>query len=624
MGFYKVFLLGPFQVTLAEKPRHQFDTDKTRALLAYLAVEWGQPQQRSHAAGLLWPGFSNEAALRNLRLTIFRLRKTMEAAEKSPNQQPAPACLIFPSRQTVQIAGPDVVWIDVQAFDDLLEQCRIHPHADPRDCPECMDRLARAAALYRGDLLADLSLKGAQEFDEWLLLRREYYHQRAVETLEHLSEYFFRHAGHSDDSGALSRSLEYAQTLLRIAPWRESAYRMAMQALAARGQVQEALAQYYACRQMLNHEFHIEPGAETVALYRQIRERQAVTTAALVQMAPPDAPPARPPGNLLPQLTPLIGREAQLARLARLLFSYRWVTLVGEGGIGKTRLALAAAEQVRERFSDGVWLVPLADSAPPGVPADEMEPRQALANAMARVLGISPADLVDTLASRKLLLILDSFEHLSSAADLIVDLLVRAPGLHVMVTTRHTLNYQAGYLMRIDGLDVPDSDDDREAAACSGVQLFAERAERLSGSFVLDAQTLPLVTRICRMLDGVPLAIELAASWATRYPLETIIAAIQEDLDFLTTSMVGTPERHRSMRAVFESSWTLLPEAERRVLAVCARFAGNFSTADLLNAQLPVELVESLADKFMVLRTAPGRYKLHDTLRHFVLDKMST
>ena len=598
---------------MAEKPRNQFDTDKTRALLAYLCVERRLPQQRGRIAGLLWPGYSNESALSNLRLTIFRLRKTLEAPGRGQVKSKAPACLVFPNRQSIQIAGPDVVWSDVQAFEDLLERCRLHPHADQRACPECIDRLAQAAALYKGDLLEDFTLKGAQEFDEWVLLRREHYHQQAVEILEQLSGYFFRQGGPE----ALERALEYAQTLLRIAPWRESAYRTAMQVLAARGQTQDALAQYHACRQMLNREFHIEPAAETVALYRQIRERQPVTTAALMQVVPPDAPPVRPPGNLVPHLTPLIGREAQLARLARLLFSYRWVTLVGEGGIGKTRLALAAAEQVRDRFPDGVWLVPLAETTVNGT-----EPVQALANAMARALGVPPAALVDTLASRELLLILDSFEHLSPAADLIVDLLVRAPGMHVMVTTRHSLNYQAGYMMRIDGLDVPASEDDPEGAACASVQLFAERADRLSGSFVLDGETLPAVIRICRMLDGVPLAIELAASWATRRPLEEITKAIQEDLDFLTTTMVGTPERHRSMRAVFESSWSLLSEHERRTLAGCARFVGDFSTVDLLNARQSLETVDALAEKFLVLRTAPGRYKLHDTLRHFVLEKM--
>lgn len=622
MGFYKIFLLGPFQVTVADRPRNQFDTEKTRALLAYLAVEHRLPQQRSHIAGLLWPGFSNDSAHSNLRLTLFRLRKTLETQGKGPISQKIPACLVFPNRQSIQIAGPDVVWSDVQAFEDLLEQCRAHAahaahgahaHADSHACPECIDRLARAAALYRGDLLEDFALKGAQEFDEWVLLRREYFHQQAVEILEQLSGYFFRQGG----AEALDRALEYAQSLLRIAPWRESAYRTLMQVLAARGQTQEALAQYHACRLMLSREFRIEPATETVALYRQIRERQPVATTSLVQIVPPDAPPPGPPGNLILPLTPLIGRETQLARLTRLLFSYRWVTLVGEGGIGKTRLSLAAAEQVRDRFPDGVWLVPLAE-----IYLNGTEPTQALANAMSRALGVAPSALVDTLASRKLLLILDSFEHLSPAADLIVDLLVRAPGMHVMVTTRHTLNYQAGYIMRIDGLDVPDSEDDPAGAQFAGVQLFTERAERLSGSFTLNDVTLPQVIRICRMLDGVPLAIELAASWATRRPLEEITVAIREDLDFLTTTMVGTPERHRSMRAVFESSWNLLPELERRALAGCAQFAGDFSTTDLLNARQPLEPVESLADKFLVLRTAPGRYKLHDTLRHFVLEKI--
>ncbi len=158
-------------------------------------------------------------------------------------------------------------------------------------------------------------------------------------------------------------------------------------------------------------------------------------------------------------------------------------------------------------------------------------------------------------------------------------------------------------------------------AAASGY-LPSERAERLSGSFVLDKQVLPAVARICKLVDGNPLALELAAPWAIKMPLEAVAANIQDNLDFLSTSMTGIPERHRSMRAVFESSWRLLTPGEQRLLACCASFPGDFTVEQALAAsQAPGSDLETLAGKFQIANGLPGRYKLHEILRQFALEK---
>lgn len=617
-----LFLLGPFQAALAGEPLERFHTNKTRALLAYLAAENAQPQQRDFLAGLLWPGFSNDAALRNLRLALFHLRQVLD----SPASRNGSGCILFLQRQTIQLNGLPTVWTDIQAFETLLDRSHHHNHSSLLTCRDCAGWLAEAAALYRGPFLENFSFKDSFEFEEWILLRRERLQQRALTALDQLASHFLWQAENAtsveERSAALDQAQLFAQRMIRLEPWRETAYQQLMKALAMTGQVQEAINQYQVCRQMLANEFGIEPGAATTQLYRQIREHVLDTR--------PQPAPARPAHNLPPQLTPLIGREAQLARIERLLFSYRWVTLAGEGGVGKTRLALASATQVLPRFPDGVWLVSLAETGGQDQNAADPAPIQALLlRNIAAVLGIDLEDhqpalprVLAFLRDKKLLLILDSFEHLSLGADLIVDLLAQSPDLHILVTTRQVLYFQAGYIMRLDGLPVPETEDDPQGEHYPGVQLFAERVDRLSGSFQLDKRSLPLVIRICKFLDGIPLAIELAAPWATRISLETIAENISTDLDFLTTVMVGIPERHRSMRAVFESSWRLLNPREQRALAACATFSGKFSDAQLLaQAGVTPEEVASLVDKSMVLVTSPGCYQLHETLRQFVIEK---
>ena len=231
--------------------------------------------------------------------------------------------------------------------------------------------------------------------------------------------------------------------------------------------------------------------------------------------------------------------------------------------------------------------------------------------------------LIDYLRGKKLLLILDSFEQFSTGASFLIDLLVNAPGVHIMVTSRQTLHFRAGYVMHVEGLEVPESVDDPEAAMVGSVRLFLERVERLSGSLQLTPHNLALITMICRMLDGIPLAIELAAPWAIKKTLEEIERAIRSDLDFLSTTMAGIEDRHRSMRAVFESSWRLLNQQERKSLLGCASLAGEFDMQAAIRAsQASPPVVESLIDKFLIARVSPGRYRIHETLRQFAAEKM--
>ena len=641
MEVLKLLLLGSFQVTLGDRALDRFDTDKVRALLSYLAVEGSRLQRREHLAGLLWPDFPQESALRNLRLTLYRLRQTLDKSSNIAGGASGMArsasgpLLAFPDRQTVQFNPAGAVWLDVEEFERLWEASETHPHESLVTCPTCIERLRRAVSFYRGDFLEGFSLKDSYGFDEWVLLRRERLHRQAVDALDWLVEHFLAQTGANAASAARLAALEnaraYAQRLLQLEPWRESAHRQMMQTLALSGQTQEALAQYEICRRILADEFGVEPDEATRQLYQQVRQRKI---GRVVEPPTTPLPPRKTPHNLPPQLTPLIGREAQLTRLNNLMFAYRWVTLVGEGGVGKTRLALAAAETVLQHFPDGAWLVDLSEIGSEAmIEANPEAVRPLLAQAIAKVLEI-PLDLaasaseppqkqiLKALRDRQLMLILDSFEHLSAAAEFILDIVSNAPGVTVLVTTRHFFYFQAGYMMRVDGLPVPDDPDDPQADQYGSVRLFIERLERLSGHFDPTPESLRHIIQICRLVEGSPLAIELAAPWATRLPLDALAAAIQSDLLFLATKMSGILERHRSMRAVIDSSWRLLTSDEQSALEHCASFRGDFSAVEAASKGAALAELEALVDKSLLVRSVPGIYRMHETLRLFVIEKV--
>jgi predicted ATPase len=341
----------------------------------------------------------------------------------------------------------------------------------------------------------------------------------------------------------------------------------------------------------------------------------------------------------------MIGREVELARLHRWLPNphYRLITIAGAGGVGKTRLALEAATQVRSEFVGGIRLVALAETAS-GERLDPAQARSALAGAIAGALGIAidgpdgPAELCDRLHEAELLLLLDSVEHLSGGADLIVELLRGAPNVSVLATSRQPLNLQAELIVWLHGLPVPLSEEDPNALSASSVSLFAERVER-TGVELRIAEQLPEVLQICRLAAGLPLAIELAALLAGRRPLDEIGRLMRDDPGALATSAGDLPERHRSLRALFESSWRLLPEAERRVLARCSVFPGSFTREAAeqtcsdssdndreppRDAQPTIrDLLAALVNKSLLHLSSEGRYELPALLRPFAAEQLS-
>ena len=325
--------------------------------------------------------------------------------------------------------------------------------------------------------------------------------------------------------------------------------------------------------------------------------------------------------NLPRQSTPFIGRTDELAAItARLADPHcRLVTVLAPGGMGKTRLALQVAADQSADFAEGVFFVPLAPVGSPDL----------LATAIADALQISfygsedpGLQFVRHLREKELLLVLDNFEHLLAGIDLLTQILDAAPAVKLLVTSRERLNVQEEWVFELEGLAFPQEPGDAPLESYSAVQLFVQRAHQMKSSFSINDNQ-EAVQIICQRVEGMPLGLELAATWLRVMSCQQIAAQMTRSLDLLTTPLRNVPERHRSLRAVFEQSWQLLSADERGVLMKLAVFRGGFdleAAEQVAGASLP--LLAGLADKSMIRLNPSGRYDLHELLRQFALDKL--
>jgi predicted ATPase/transcriptional regulator with XRE-family HTH domain len=319
--------------------------------------------------------------------------------------------------------------------------------------------------------------------------------------------------------------------------------------------------------------------------------------------------------------TPLVGRKHELAEVMRLLTlpECSLLTIAGPGGVGKTRLALQVALELKatspSSFPDGLCFVSLAS-----VMVIEYIPK-AIAGAIGFDLSgpLSPEDqLLNYLQKRSLLLLLDNVEHLLEGAKIFSKILERAPGVKLLVTSRERLNLRCEWVFDLHGLPVPPIDTDEGLEEYSAAKLFLCRIQQALTNFLLKEEDRPVVAQICRMLDGIPLGIELAAAWVRTLPLSEIAAEIAHDLDFLTTSARDIPERHRSLRIVFDHSWILLSSAEQRAMRQLSTFQGGFTreaAQEVAETLLPI--LNSLIDKSLLRRSEQARYDLQELVRGY-------
>jgi predicted ATPase/DNA-binding SARP family transcriptional activator len=623
MSDLQLHLLGTFQILQNGRSLTTFRTNKIRALLAYLAVEADHPHRRDSLAALFWPQMDNRNALTNLRLSLHRLRQAL--GDDPP--------VLRIDRYTVQWHA-SAARIDAAVFAQTLTAVTAHDHA--LLCPDCARRLETAVPHYKGDFLAGFFLEDAAPFDDWAATRRERLHQQALQALAWLAAFH-------QENGRYPQAILHTRRQLELEPWREPAHRQMMQLLAATGQHTAALRQYEQCRRLLRDELGATPEAATTDLYRQIQaERTAASAHGKSDSQPLPLSPAQRITVFLPATAaPLVGRQAEMTQLDQLMShpATRLVTITGVGGMGKTRLALtwsaAQAAHQPQHFPHGIYFVPLtavhttAHLVPAIVQALPFVPDDASTQPL-------PQQLDDYLRDRQLLLVLDNFEQLLTRDDgaavtaVLHHLLDHAPQLKLLVTSREHLHLQNEQPLPLNGLPCP-GDQETEWAQFPAAQLFAQSARRVQADFALTPPDRPHLIAICRLLGGIPLALELAAAWVEWLPLADIAAEIGRSLDFLAADQRDWPERHRSMRAIFDSAWARLSRPEQTFFTRLCLFRGGFTRAAALAVAgdgqprpTVLRLLAALVQKSLLrYDRLAERYTMHDLLQQYGGEKLA-
>jgi predicted ATPase/DNA-binding SARP family transcriptional activator len=580
-------LLGGFRVAAGDRAVDEaaWRLRSARGVVKLLALAPEHSLHREQVIEALWSNRDRDAASNNLRQALFVARRAFDSCGEDGRRR------LLLSRDVLTLAQ-ERLRIDVEAFEAAA--------AMAEDAPS-VDRYKWAVEFYGGELLPE------DRFEEWAAGRRAALRERHLGLLVELA----RLCAEAGDHAAASAALQQA---LLEEPLHERAHRELMRIFALTGRRQRALAQFHLLRESLRREFEDEPDEETRRLYQDILTRSPETANVVESAARRTDRPARREGNLPLQLTSFVGRERELGEVIGLCRRHRFLTLTGPGGSGKTRLALEAAAAVGRDIPDGVWLVELA-----GLSDATLVPT-AVAGALgaeSRSARPSETAVASHVGDRQLLVVLDNCEHVVSAcARLAGQLLTACPGLRVLATSREPLHMAGEVVWRVPSLSRP------EAA-----RLFIERASGVSSSFAMSDENAAAVAEVCRRVDGIPLAIELAAARVAVLAPAQIADRLRTSLTVLGAGGRGGLTRQQTLTATLDWSHELLGDDERRLFRRLGVFAGS---CDLSAVEAvcggELDVLGRLVDKSLVSmeeQAGAARYRLLDTVRHYARERLA-
>lgn len=588
--------LGPAQIQL-DGTSITLERRKAAALLVYLAVELGR-HSRASLSALFWPDYEQSKAYRNLRQILWGIQQSIGEE------------WIEADRESIGLSSEMDIWLDVREFESGLAEGR-----GQRDISLRLALLTNAAKLYRNHFLTGFSLKDAPDFNDWAFAKSEELRHQLAGALVTLSEDYCA-------LGQADQAIAYARRLIAMDPLNEASHRLLMQIYIEAGQHSAALKQYQACEQLLRKELGVDPQPETRDLYKKIRKRDIKPT----RVEKPQESNL-PPHNLPLRFSTFIGREKEQKAIEKRIADNRLVTLVGTGGIGKTSLALQVGHKLLNEYPDGVWFVALDSLSDPA-----LVPQTVAAVFDIRERSDKPIlELLTTaLRTKTVLLILDNSEHLLDAcAQLITALLQACPGIKILATSREPLAMAGEATYRIPSLSIPEK---REGSLdrlneYEAVRVFIERAALVQSEFQLTKENRQAISAICRKVDGIPLAIELAAARVNILQVGEILHQLEESFHLLANQSRTTSPRHQTLQASMDWSWGLLDETERVFLRQLSIFAGGWTleAAQAICDGNVLELTSALVKKSLIVvqQTRHGtRYRFHEIVRQYASQKL--
>jgi predicted ATPase/DNA-binding SARP family transcriptional activator/DNA-binding CsgD family transcriptional regulator len=605
----RIRLLGGFSVSVGSRTIEgsAWRLRKSASLVKLLALSSGHRMRREQVLEMLWPELGRRAAANNLRQALYAARRALEP------ERVADSHYLVSQDESLALCPRGELWVDVDAFEVAVATAR-------RSQDPAAYRVA--IELYPGELLPD------DLYEAWVESRHRELGDTFLSVMIEL-------AGLYEEGGEYGRGVETLQRYLSAEPTNEEAYAGLMRLHALSGRRQEALSQFEQLRTVLSGQFGTEPDATTHRL------RDEIAAGEFPAHPHPRAAPPReasdPSRHNLPALrTSFVGRGLEIVELKRTLSMTRLLTLTGAGGSGKTRLALEVARDLVGSYANGVWLVELASLSEPGLVAQEV----------ARALGAQEQpgrplleSLLDTLDDKEMLLLLDNCEHLIDAvANLTITFLDSCPRLRVLATSRERLGVTGELTWLVPPLSVPGAGDTltvEELEGYESARLFADRASKGHPGFELTPENARAVSQVCTRLEGIPLAIELAAARVGILSAGQIFERLDHSLKLLTGGGRTENHRHRTLRATLDWGYELLDEPEQALFGRVSAFAGGFTLeaaesvgarGEEIEEEDVLELLTMLVDKSLVVAEESwergARYRLLEPVRQYAREQL--